>query len=142
MVKERNPTENIKYAKGYKYQLRCQAVFYTHITGQTVKAELVELKPDGRLIIDKYFAWDGCSGPTLDDRTNMRAGLCHDALYYLMRTGKLGIKFRPAADDMLYHLMIQDGAWKIRATYYRWAFKKFTKPFAEPKNHRKILTAP
>jgi len=133
----------IKYTKGFKYQLREQAVFKTNITpAVNIYADLVTLYTSGLLVIEKYFAWDGCSGPTYDDKTNMRAGLCHDALYYLMRSGKLDIKWRGQADLMLEKLMLEDGALKCRASYYRWAVDKFAKSCAMTKNSRKVLTAP
>ena len=136
-------SNQIKYTGGYKYQLRERAIFRTTICpDKNIKAELVELKMDGTLIIEKYFAWDGASSLAIDCRTNMRGSLCHDALYYLMRIGKLDSKWRLVADKMLYNLMIKDGSCKIRAKYYEWAVNNFAKSCSEPKNARKIITAP
>ena len=109
--------DQIQYCKGYKYQLRADAYFFVGIDAPPAVSELVELR-DRWLFIRKYFAWDGCSGPTWDDRTNARACLVHDALYYLMRIGQLDAAFRPVADSLLAEFMVRDGAWRIRAAYY------------------------
>ena len=133
----------IKYCKGYKYQLREKAVFKTTVWPEKdIKFELIELKKDGALIIDKYFAWDGASGPTWDDSTNMRASLVHDALYCLMRQGLLNIKWREEADAELRRYMEMDGALGFRAWYYEWAVSNFAADCAKMKNKRKILVAP
>lgn len=124
----------IKYCKGYKYQLREICFVKTNIRPDNdVRTCLVWLKKNGTLIIFKYFAWDGCSGPTIDDKTNMRAGLAHDALYYLMRVGALDKSFRRQADDELYRLMVEDGSPKWRARLYRWAVVKFGRSSLEPR---------
>jgi len=112
-------TDRIEYCRGYKYQLRLNCWFFTGIFPKVAAvSELVSLRPDGWLFIHKYFAWDGCSGPTWDDRTNARACLVHDALYYLMRIGQLEAGFRPVADSLLAEFMVRDGSWRIRAAYY------------------------
>ena len=107
----------IEYCAGYKYQLRANVYFFVGIKAPPAVSELVELR-DRWLLIRKYFCWDGCSGPTWDDKTNMRACLVHDALYYLMRIGQLDAGFRPVADSLLAEFMVRDGAWRIRAAYY------------------------
>ena len=95
--------------KGYKYVLS--------------KAEVVVLKYKFPLqITTKYinlvkgviegqigYAWDGASGPTIDDVTNMLAALVHDMLYQLMREGWLDRKYRKAADKELRRIMIKEG---------------------------------
>lgn len=45
------------------------------------------------LIICKGFFWDGCSGPTIDDKTNQRAGLVHDVLAYFVRKGLISMEW-------------------------------------------------
>jgi hypothetical protein len=156
----------IQFCRGYKYQLRETVSLQTRIhPDQDIKAELVELRRDGTLIIHKYFAWDGCSGPTLDDPSNYVACLGHDALYYLMRLGLLPITWRLQVDEELTRWMKEDGEkiiqasakdswfWRVvsplrrallffRANYYGWACKVFAAGCATAKNARKIITAP
>lgn len=156
----------IQFCKGYKYQLREIARIQTRICpNKDIKAELVELRQDGMLIVHKYFAWDGCSGPTIDDRSNYVACLVHDALYYLMRLGLLPRTWRTRVDEELTRLMKEDGEeivradaennwfWDLisrlrlvllflRADYYGWACKIFAAGCATAKSTRKIVTAP
>lgn len=49
------------------------------------------------------FAWDGCSGPC-PDRGLLVASAVHDALYALMRDGRLPWSAREAADRCFYLL--------------------------------------
>ncbi len=64
------------------------------------------------LSVKEDYMWDGPSGPTIDDRTNMRASLVHDVLYQAMREGLIDRSYRKAADQELRRLMIKDGlAW-------------------------------
>ena len=115
-----------KYVSGYKYQLRKTICISTTIRpAVTVTVPLVTLDPDGDLFIEKYFAWDGPSGPAPDFKRDMMAALVHDALYYLIRMGALDMSFKRAADDELYRIMVEDGASKWRARLYRWAVVKF-----------------
>ena len=55
----------------------------------TTRHGWVSIQPDGRLVIQKGYAWDGPSGPTIDTENFMRGSLVHDALYQLFREGKL-----------------------------------------------------
>jgi hypothetical protein len=96
---------------------------------------------DGTLTIRKYFAWDGCSGPTWDDRTNIRACLFHDALYYLMRLGLIPETCRQQADGLLRDVMLTDGAIPLRAGYYHFAVDRFAAGCARPPG-RKVYEAP
>lgn len=143
----------IEYCDGFKYQLRKNFAIELQIPiNESIEAPLVRLIKNGEytslLAIQPYFAWDGCSGPTIDDKTNMRAGLVHDALYYLMRLDLLDIDCRPLADAELERIMMLDrpksgvGKWfgKIRAKYYRLAVEWFAEPCA--KGARKVFKAP
>lgn len=112
-------TEQIEYCAGFKYQLRCDCWFFVGIFPEKpAVTDLVILRTDGWLNIKKYFAWDGCSWPAIDGRTNSRGCLIHDALYYLMRVGQLDIEYRRDADALLKQYMLRDGAWPFRASYY------------------------
>lgn len=72
--------DKIKYRAGYKYQLVSDYIIETKILGYNIDTKYIKLFPDGKLTIIEGYAWDGCSGPTKDDKTNMRGGLVHDAL--------------------------------------------------------------
>lgn len=133
----------MKYRKGYKYQLvsnvYCDIPIYPE---DDIKTEYIYLGKKGTLIIWTGYAWDGASGPTIDDNTNMRASLVHDALYQLMRQGLLGPEHRKAADDVFYLICLECGMSKVRAKYYYWSVRKFAASAADPKNRKKICEAP
>lgn len=132
----------IRYTEGYKYQLADSYTVTVPITPQyTINTGFLVLTSDGELTISKGYAWDGCSGPTWDDRTNMRGGLIHDALYQLMREGHLSQLHRPTADSILKSVCLEDGMTGIRAWIYHKAVSAFGRKFAEPKPVE-VLIAP
>lgn len=87
----------------------------------------ITLFPLGDIIIQRGYRWDGPSFIAIDTPDFMRASLVHDALYQLMREGKLDIKHREAADQELYNICVEDGMWKIRA----WWCYQFVRLFAD-----------
>lgn len=72
---------------------------------------------DGVLGVKQGYMFDGASGPAIDTDSIMRAALCHDALYQMIRVGKLKMSDRKAADKVFYRLCIEDGVGRIRSTY-------------------------
>lgn len=151
--------DTIKYSKGYKYQLRKTAYFQTRIHPPTrIDTQLVTLYPDGGLIIRKYFAWDGASGPTFDTDTNMRGALVHDALCYLMREGLLDMEWEDDVHFELSRYMVidtkrkfNDGSWTSviarklgswRAQLYYKAVSWFGRKYMTKAGKRKEYIAP
>ena len=134
----------IKYQKGYKYRLFEQRIMRVDIRPKNpIVTDFIMMSQGGILTIKKGYSWDGCSGPTWDDKTNMRAGLVHDALYQLMRMGLLSQACKDAADRELRIIMIEDGAWKIRAWYYYQAVKRLGRKSCLPgSDPYPVLTAP
>lgn len=110
--------KQIKYRAGYKYQLAEDYVIEIGILDYNIDTEYIKLTTSGTLTIKKGYAWDGCSGPTKDDKTNMRGGLVHDSLYQLLREGYLPEELRSVADAMLQSICIEDGMNRFRAWYY------------------------
>jgi hypothetical protein len=111
----------MKYREGYKYQLSENHLDMIGIIPPTpIATHFISLSMDGELFIKADYAWDGCSGPTWDDETNMTAGLEHDALYQLMREGHLPHEYKKAADMRLYEVCLKNGMNSVRAwIYYR-----------------------
>lgn len=111
--------DKIKYREGYKYQLaESYALQLAIALLADIITDYITLTKDGLLTIFAGYAWDGCSGPTYDDKTNMRGGLVHDALYQLMRLGLLPESYREYADRTLKELCLEDGMCRLRAWYY------------------------
>ena len=100
-------------------------MFYvqTGITGHYYRDKKVELNPEGMLYIKANFIWDGASGFTIDTPATIRASLVHDALYQLIKAGA-DIP-RKKADRLLYKIMRQDGASRIRARCWLIAVRLF-----------------
>jgi len=119
--------------KKYKYQLLQDYDIIVDIKPLIdIKTEFIILNTAGRLIIKKWYAWDGASGPTIDTKSFMRGSLVHDALYQLMREAKIGTKHRDYADRLLQRLCIEDGMYRWRAWYVYHSVKMFAKKHAMP----------
>ena len=140
---------HIKYKSGYKYQLTDDCCFEIALAlpeGFRLVQYYFQLRPISPektvLEIFKGYAWDGASGPTWDDKTNIRASLVHDVLYQMMREGFLSQNCRKQADMIFKDICLEDGMGKIRSWYYYQAVRNFAMSSVKPKNKRKILTAP
>lgn len=124
--------------RGYRYRLEAAYVHPTKIrpaeslrvwTGHRL---YLDLRPDGALEIMPDYCWDGASGPAINTADWVRASLVHDALYQLMRTGKLGIDYRAYADREMRRICIADGMSRLRANYSYLAVRWFAAWAARP----------
>ena len=134
--------EQIKYRKGYKYQLAEDYSIQTEISGYDVGIGFLYLAPEGTLTIRSGYAWDGPSGPALDTPDSMRGSLVHDALYQLFRMALISQDHRDYADELLVKICKEDGMEDFRADYFGWAVQTIGERFADPKNRKKVITAP
>ena len=136
-------TAHIKFKDGYKYQLDETYTIQTAIfPAGPIITEYIELDVNGGLTIKTGYAWDGPSGPTIDTKTFMRGSLVHDALYQLMRQGKLNKTWRPAADWILLNICDIDGMSKIRQRWVHKGVEWFAKKAAESSSKKKVIVAP
>lgn len=135
---------SIKYRSGYKYQLASDYVIQTRIKPKkAVDRPFLKMALDGTLTVAAGYAWDGPSGPVLDTDENLRASLVHDALYQLMRKRHLTIKHhKDKADKLFKKLCIEDGVPSATAKIYYMGLKVAGKPSADPRNEKKIHSAP
>lgn len=135
--------DKIYYKSGYKYQLCKQYSIQTLIYPATlIMADFISLQPCGLLIIDKGYAWDGASGPTLDTKSSMRGSLVHDALYQLMRLGLIPENNREYADKLLHDICVEDGMNKLRAHIWKDMVESFATSCAKSGTERCIEEAP
>jgi len=136
----------ITYQGGFKYQLTEDYEIETGIKGYSARTPYLSLYSTGRLIINQGYAWDGPSGPAIDTKNFMRGSLVHDALYQLMRMGKMGRKMgkrnREQADRLLQTMCIEDGMWRVRAFWIYKSLRWFGGPAASKSAKRDSLTAP
>lgn len=104
----------------------------------------IQLTGDGMLTINAGYAWDGASGPSINNKTIIRGSLVHDALYQLMRAGVLLRSYKRYADELFRDICIEDGMFKFRAWYVFHAVDKFAKFATKPGTGQesKIYTAP
>lgn len=127
--------------RNYKYQLRedFEIDLGREFGAETLGNEFIRITPGGSLKIRTMYAWDGPSGPVPDTQANLKASLVHDALYQLMREGRLPFELRDWADQLFRELCIRGGVWpSIAAMYYR-GLKWFGAKNARP---RENATAP
>lgn len=132
----------MKYKSGFKYQLVEDYSCVTMIKGYEAKTDYITLEKEGILTIKKGYAWDGCSGPTKDDETNMCGGLEHDAKYQLMRLGLLPEAFKGVADQELKKQCLKDGMGKFRAWYYFDGVDHFASFACKYGSEQKVQEAP
>lgn len=136
----------IRYAEGYKYQLRApysdRPAELEDLSRAPIKTAWIELDPDGSLRITVGYAWDGASGPTYDSPSSMRGSLGHDALYQLMRLGLLDRAMRPIADAIFQRQCKEDGMWTARAKAWFYAVRIFAAGAAQPAGGSPDLCAP
>lgn len=96
----------MKYKSGYRYKLDEAYlhelpfdVFDASINGWVVIV-------DHRLAVANGYAWDGAStGLPWTPKKWLRPSLVHDALYQLIREGKLPMERRADADMVFYQLL-------------------------------------
>lgn len=137
----------MKYRKltNYKYQLTEEYSIKTEIYPKEKICEpentfdyFISLKPNGCLYIDNGYSWDGPSGTTIDTKNFMRGSLVHDALYQLMRKGRISIEHREYADQLLKKICIEDGMSSFRAEYVYRAVRMFGESSASPTGKKEM----
>ena len=135
---------SIKYKGGYKYQLAIKYKQYLDFGNNAIipiTTDYISIHDNNILIIQKGYAWDGPSGPTIDTKNFMKGSLVHDALYQLMRQGYL-LEYKEYADKLLRQMCVVDGMSRFRAWYIYHALKLFGQAASDSKNIKPILTAP
>lgn len=125
--------ENVDFKNGgKKYILLRLYIIQTDIVGYRYEDAFVSLERNGQLLVKAGFSWDGCSGPTVDDASNCRAGLVHDCLYYLADLGLFDAekeKIRKKADRIFRVILKEDGMPFVRRWAYYRAVRKFGKKY-------------
>lgn len=136
----------IKYRelKSYEYELSEGYAVQTELRPEKDIYEpnedkpLIVLSKNGQLFIVPGYAWDGASGIAIDTPNFMRGSLVHDALYQLMRQGRLPLSERDKADRLLQKICIEDGMGSFRAAYVYKAVSVFGESSARPEGKKEI----
>lgn len=134
----------IRYKSDFKYQLEETYLIRTEIKpDKNIYTDFIHLSTTGNLVIKQGYAWDGPSGPVIDNSENLRASLVHDALYQLMRVSELDKDVhRRTADSLFMDLCIEDGVDSLVAGGYYMALRTFGEPAASPRNKKVVYYAP
>jgi hypothetical protein len=136
------PSTHVYYCGGYKYQTREITIFRTPIRPETeCVTDLVILRCDGLLIVDRYFAWDGATWCP-DVKSIMRGSLAHDAFAYLMRIGLLPRTWLRKINAYLRDCIHEDEGNKLFAGIVETALNKVPANWAEAAGERKVERAP
>ena len=146
---EKNPI-HYRDLPTWKYQLLEKWRVGTGILGWDITApyELGKSIPlwllyhDGLLIVNRGYAWDGPSGPTIDTKNFMRGSVVHDVLYQAIQLGLLPFSYRQKADKELDKLLKEDGMSWLRRKYVYRSLRLFGGGAAKSKGPMKVLTAP
>ncbi len=128
----------MRYRKleGYKYDLVEPVRYPVNIPTRSQDRENAYVGVyNGVLVIEKHYAWDGPSGPTIDTPSFMRGSLVHDALYQLMREGLIDRRYRKYADELLRKICLEDGMNKFRAWYVYRAVRIFGRWTCTPRKN-------
>lgn len=133
----------IKYKNGYKYQLvEDYSIEVNVYPAREIDRSFIHLSMTGMLTIQKGYAWDGPSGPTVDTANFMRGSLVHDALYQLLRNDDIPQRYRKVADRELQRICIEDGMSKLRAWWVYNGVKIGGQHAASQAAIKKVLQAP
>lgn len=132
----------ISYRGGYKYQTDVDFTMPTGICpDSTISNGFLHLNVAGVLTIKAGYAWDGATG-AIWTNTIKRGSLVHDALYQLMRAGKLHSHRRERVDILFRNICLADGMWRVRAWWVHRAVRRLAGAAADPKNKKKVMVAP
>lgn len=116
----------IFYADGYKYQMRKNAVAESRVCpGKLINHEYFAISLDGVILVRRGYAWDGASGPAVDDPGTLLPSVFHDVLYQAIRLKLLDPGWREEADQTYKTLCIECGVNPARAKAHYVALRGF-----------------
>ena len=114
--------------KIYKYKLYEEMLFNTPITGVDYVGKFFTLTYEGTLLVNKGYAYDGPSGPSINTKPFIVASLPHDVFFQMIREDILNIEdHKDLADQYLRDLGREYGMSKLRTWWIYRAVKKFGK---------------
>jgi hypothetical protein len=139
--------KQIKYKKGYKYQLAEDYSIQLELLPEDIdlcnlESTYLILTADGILTIKAGYAWDGPSGPTYDTDSFMRGSLVHDALYQLMREEVIPSSYKKYADSLLKTHCLEDRMYSGLANLVYFFISRFGLQYVLPENKHQIIISP
>ena len=104
----------MKYRKiGSAYQVQEGFFAETLVKDCPVIREQYYLRADGKLYIDRYYAWDGPSGG-INTKTFIKSSCVHDVLCELINDASIPVENQPMADKTMLLLNKKAGMWMPR----------------------------
>jgi hypothetical protein len=138
---DRDPV--LYYTEGWKYQTKRIYHFKLAIRPYApIDLPFLKISMDGDTIVLPGYAWNGASGPTWDTKNSIVGSLIHDIIYQLIRMGLIDPAYKEYADNVLHDVCTEDGMWKTRADYWRWAVLTFGQGSLRPHDEPLELMAP
>jgi hypothetical protein len=109
----------IYYRAGYKYVTSRKYEIQTPIKPpKAIKHDFYALYKNGKLVLEKGFAWDGVTGAP-DYLRAMSPSAEHDALCQMMRNKTLDYDtWQDKVNEFFRDRLIQNGTWGIRAALW------------------------
>jgi len=126
----------IQFVAGLNYQLFATDEVMTPITGHHIITEFGELTPDGKLVTQSGFGWNG-PDVVHDWKSFMRSSMYHDWFYLAMAKKLLPLDCKQAVDDFMRQVCVEDGMWG----WYARMMYRGVRLNPEP-DDREVLTAP
>ena len=131
----------MKYQKVQGFRVAVTWEYQTQIAvDRIIRTEWVDLVK-GLLIMKQGFCFEP-SGPTIKTKSVMQGCCVHDAIYYLIRNGLLEPHWKEPGDDLMKEIHLQDEVNAFRAGYFHWSVINFGDTSIDPRNRKKVLTAP
>ena len=142
------------YVEGdFNYKLHEDLVLQSCIKGYDIHTPFIDLFPDGVLVVHKYYASDGPSGPTFDMckprfffrmlyKKFLMPSFGHDAEYQLIRAGLLPSECRDMADQDIRQWCLDRKMWEFRANAIYKGLQLGGGIAASPKSMKKVRQAP
>ena len=127
--------KTLKNVKKYKYELLIDMTFDASRWSAVKVLQPIDHKyysiKEGVIVAKAGYRWDGPSGPTLDDETNLRGSLFHDIGYQAMKEQEAITKLnfwrkyriRVAWDKMFRAILKADGMPKVRRFFWYWSVR-------------------
>ena len=106
---------------------------------ETVKTRLLTLTTHGDLTIGQGWQFDGATWIPDRTKTVMRAAMCHDAIYELIRQGRLEKAMQGQADSCFLCMCMEDGIPRWRANFYYFVLSKIGHLALTPRAGRHIF---
>lgn len=133
----------------YKYVLAERFFIETRIYPDNVVGnDFVIIYPNGLLVQEKYYAWNGPNFPAIHTEKSILASLPHDGGYQLINEGLLPDRFKRDFDLLLAELVSEPDLnnrllsdWrKIRGMYYLDGVDLFGSKYIKVKNNALIIS--